>query len=278
MFLSCCFVFANEITEDYLDMATNYCIQGNYRAASQYLDKILLIEPNNKAIADLRKGLSLIIQGKHDSYIQSSSVKQAKQAKQNGDKNAELTALASGNDYWSGYFLGEYYKQNKDYNQAIKSYIRAVNMKPTFTQCYLQIAICYYELGNYIQTTTYLKQYLKSNPQDDFAYALNAKAHLAINNNEMALNEILTAISLENSIDYRFTEAKILFNMRKYETVVLKLESLKDDIQTAEFYKLLGLSYAELGNKSAALINLEKSILLCDNDKTVNIKYNELRN
>ena len=52
---------------------------------------------------------------------------------------------------------------------------------------------------------------------------------------------------------------------------------LKDDIQTAELYKYLGLAYLEIGNKVDAAINLEKSLLLCDDDKVVNMKYNDLR-
>ncbi|MBQ8168495.1 hypothetical protein IJZ97_03670, partial [bacterium] len=55
--LVCQNVLASEITEDYFDIATNYCIEGNYRVAANYLDKILMIEPNNKEFSDLRNGL-----------------------------------------------------------------------------------------------------------------------------------------------------------------------------------------------------------------------------
>lgn len=275
--LSCGYSFANEVTDDYFDIATNYCIQGNYRAASEYLDRILLIEPENKAVSDLRNGLRQVIQGKNMSFIQSYAVKEAKNARNLGNKDKELSALASGNDYWSNYFLGEYYKKNKKYNDAISAYVKSVNLKPTFTQCYLQIAICYYELGNYAQTLTYLNQYLKDNPQDDYAYYLKAKANLGMNNNDVALNDILTAIAMENSIDYRFVEGKILYNMKRYSQAVEKLEAISSEIQTAEFYKYLGLAYAETGNTADALINLEKSLLFSDDDKTVTAKYNELR-
>ena len=51
---------ASEVTEDYFDIATNYSIEGNYRQAIIYLDKILVLEPENKSVADLRNGLNQI--------------------------------------------------------------------------------------------------------------------------------------------------------------------------------------------------------------------------
>ena len=202
----CCSVQANEIVEDYFDMAASCCIEGNYKEAVDYLDKILLIEPENKSVSDLRNGLRQIIQGNNTSFIipKSNFVKEAVKAKKSGDKQGEFSALSSGNDYWTNYFLGGYYKQNKDFAQAINYFVKAVNAKPNFTQCYLEIAVCYFELKNFSQTVTYLNQYLKANPNDDFAYALRARANANLNNNDAALNDIITAMAFENSLDYKF--------------------------------------------------------------------------
>lgn len=279
IFLLCPIVQANEITEDYFDIATNYCIEGDYKQALNYLEKILAIEPNNKNISDLKNGLTQIIQGKNSSFIlpKSSVIQQAINCKKNGDKQGETSILNTGSDYWTYYFLGELHKQNKNYNDAINAFIKSVNSKPTFTQCYLQIAICYFELKNYKQSITYLNQYLKVNPQDDFAYALKSRCEANIGNYDMALSDILTAIALENSIDYRFLEGKILYRMKRYQQAVEKLEQLTEDIQTAEIYKYIGLAYADLNNNTEALINLDKAVLLNDRDQTVQNKYNEIK-
>lgn len=277
--LSGSFVYSNEMTEDYFDIATNYCIEGNYSEALSYLDKILLIEPNNKTVLDLKNGLQQIIKGKNFSFIipKSNAVKQSIEMKKIGNKQGELTSLTSGNDYWAYYFLGQFYKQNKDYNQAISYLIKSVNAKPSFNQCYLEIAVCYFELGNFQQAVTYLNQYLKVNQQDDFAYALRARAYANLNNNDSALSDILTAIALENSLDYRLLEGKILYNMKRYSQAKEKLEKLTDEVQTAEVYKYLGLCNAELGNYNEAIDSLDKSIILFDDDKLVNTKYNEIK-
>ncbi len=277
--LLCPYAAANEMTEDYFDIATNYCIEGNYSQAVNYLDKILAIEPDNKSVSDLKNGLNRIIQGKNTSFIlpKSNAVKQAVDCKKSGDKQGEMNALAAGTDYWAYYFLGDYYRQNKNYQQAISYFVKSVNAKPSFTQCYLQIAICYFESKNYYQTITYLNQYLKINPQDDFAYALRARAQVNLGDCDSALSDILTAMALENSIDYRFLEGKILYKMKRYSQALQKLEKLADEIRTAEVYKYIGLSYAELGNENQALLNLDKSLLLFEDDKTVQDRYNEIK-
>ena len=272
-------VSANEMTEDYFDIASNYVIEGNYREAANYLDKILMIEPNNKNVQDLRNGLRQIIQGKNTSFIlpKSPAVKQSIASKKTGDSQGELNALSSGNDYWAYYFLGEYYKNNNNYSQAVSYFVKSVNAKPSFVQCYLEIAICYYEQGNYNQAITYLNQYIKINPNDDFAYSLRARCQANLGNNDSALNDILTAMAFDDCVDYKFLEGKILYNMHRYLQATEKLEAISGEIQTADFYKYLGLSQAESGNKTDALINLEKSIILSDDDKLVNQKYNELK-
>lgn len=50
----CIAVSSSEITEDYFDIATNYCTYGQYNDAIIYLDKILQLEPNNNDAKDLK--------------------------------------------------------------------------------------------------------------------------------------------------------------------------------------------------------------------------------
>ena len=272
-------VFANEITEDYFDMASSFCVEGNYREAINYLDKILLIEPDNKNVQDLRNGLRQILQGKNISFVlpKSNAVAQSVKYRRSGDKKGELSALSEGTDYWAYYFLGEYYKNDKEYSKAISYFVKSVNSKPSFNQCYLEIAICYIGLGNYSQAITYLNQYLKLNTNDDFAYALRAKCYSASGNQGDAMSDISTALEIENAVEYKLLRGEILYRQGKYFQALRELEKLTKEIQTAELYKYIGLSQAEVGDYADAIINLEKSIILSDDDSTVNRKYNELK-
>lgn len=277
LILSVGFVSASDLTDDYFDIATGYCIDGNYQKAIEYLDKILINEPSNKSLNDLKRGLQLLIQGKNTSYVQSSVIKEAINAKFSGNKEKELSLLSSSNDFWANYFLGEYYKQNKKYAEAIQCYIKSVNQKPTFIQCYLQIAICYYEQKNYNQVMTYLNQYLKSNLQDDYAYYLRAKSQSALGNYSLAYDDILKAISLENSQIYSLEQAKILYNLKEYERSKEILLELSKNIQTSEIYQYIGMDCLGLGDKPNAILNLDKASTMSDNNPEIVNIYNSLR-
>ena len=53
----CIAVSSSELTEDYLDIATNYATFGNYKEAVVYLDKIIQLEPSNNEVKDLKHTL-----------------------------------------------------------------------------------------------------------------------------------------------------------------------------------------------------------------------------
>ena len=88
-------LFANEIEDDYFDMAANYCVLGDYNSAVEYLDKILNINPQNKRAADLKKGLAHIISGDKKSFVEgvNPSITKAMEYKKAGDEISELNAL-----------------------------------------------------------------------------------------------------------------------------------------------------------------------------------------
>ncbi|MBQ3819068.1 hypothetical protein II810_01340 [bacterium] len=69
----CISVCANEITEDYFDIATNYCIYGKYTDALNYTNKILQIEPYNQDAKDLKNTLLRITNPNIDSYLTSTN-------------------------------------------------------------------------------------------------------------------------------------------------------------------------------------------------------------
>ena len=55
------------------------------------------------------------------------------------------------------------------------------------------------------------------------------------------------------------------------------MSKVAEEVQTAEVFKYLGLSYLGRKEYSNAMLNLDKAILLSDDDKELNQKYNETR-
>lgn len=282
-FLSCQ-VIANELTEDYLDIAANYCIEGNYNEALVYLNKILSIEPNNNTAKELKSAALRVMSPTSVSYLSSrnTQVKQALAFKKQGNKSKELSTLVNAvntnpQNYWVSCYLAEYYRKNNNYNNAVIYYQKALSAKPNFSQCYLNMAVIQYENKNYNSALTSVNKFIQSNPNSDTAYALRAKINLEINNTNNAQNDIKTALSINDDINYRFIEAKILFKTKNYTKAKEKFEILSKDIKTSEIYKYMGLCDYELGSYTNALLNLDKAIILSDDDKTLNSKYNEIK-
>lgn len=214
----CINVFANEITEDYFDIAANYALQGNYTDALNYVNKILEIEPSNIEAQKVRYTL-----------IRATGTNSVKPVQTNIQN--ELTDAAS-------------YIEKKDFQNALNI----------------------------------LNKYLLRSPNSDIAYALRAEVNLNLNNLSAAESDIKKAVSIEENISYLLTEAKILYYQRKYEAAKTKLNLLSRNIQTSEVFKYLGLcDYAE-NDYMSALLNIDKAIILSDDDKNLNSTYNEIKN
>lgn len=280
-----CQVKANELTEDYFDIAVNYSIEGNYNEAEVYLNKILAIEPDNELAKNLKAAIERTQQKpKNSSYISShnSNVRQAEDYKMQGNKDKELSTLLdaaskNSNDYWASYYLAEFYRKNKDYSNALTYYQKTLNSKPTFTQCYLDIAIINFENKLYNLAIQNINKYLETNPKSDTAYALRAKINLNSGNLDLAEQDIKQAIQLNNDISYNLINAKILYYKKDYKNSRKNFEILSNNIKTSEVYKYIGLCDYELGNYANALLNLDKAIILSDDDKTLDLKYNEIK-
>ncbi len=153
------------------------------------------------------------------------------------------------------------------------------------TEDYLDIASNYCVYGNYNEALNYLNKILELEPQNsqakppnsDIAYALRAEVYMHINNLQAAQNDIKKALSIEESIPYLLTEAKILYHIGKHEDAKIKLKMLVRNLQTSDVYKYIGLcDYAEK-NYSSALLNFDKAIILSDDDKTLNSTYNNIK-
>ena len=273
-------VSANEITEDYLDIATNYATFGKYQDAMIYLDKILQIEPENSEVKELRNTLLRILNPNIESYLTSTNqaLKKAVYNKNIGNKDAQISILLSQpNDFWSNYFLAEYYRDNKNFQNAIEFYKKAISLKPNYAQSYLGVAKAYIDLKDYQNAIDNLNKYLTYNKTSDTAYALRALANLNLNYLIEADEDIKKALEIESNVSYLLIEAKILYYKGNYEDARQKLLLLSRIVQTSEVYKYIGLCDYALNDYSSALLNLDKAIILFDDDKELISTYNSVK-
>lgn len=276
----CISVCANEITEDYLDIATNYATFGQYRQAQEYIDKILQIEPSDSEARELKSALSRIQNPSINSYLTTTNgaLKQAFLAKKDGNRNGMLNTLNSGqNDFWSNYFLAEYYRDNKNPQNAIQFYKKAIQLKPNYSQSYLGISRAFIDSKDYNSAIENLDKYISYNKNSDIAYAMRAEAKMNLNYILEAQEDIDTALNIEENISYLLLKAKILYYKGDYDNARYMLNLLSRNVQTSEVYKFIGLcDYAQNDYKNA-MLNLDKAIILSDEDKSIISTYNSAK-
>ena len=284
LFLSITFLpcQADDITEDFLDIAADYCVQGNYTEAVNYVDKAIAHEPDNPDLVTIKEGIYRIQNPTAQSYLNLNNpqIKTAEEFRKAGNENKELQALLAGSQAqnpWAKYYLAEFYSKKKDFNTALNYYDKTLELKEGFAQCYLGITLTLMEMNNYEAAMNAIAYYLDRCPKSDLGYALRAEINLHLKNYVNAEADIITALSISNDIDYQLLEGKILYYRGSYKTAKEKLEKLTPYIKTAELYKYIGLSYYQLKDYNNALLNLNNSIILSDDDIEVKNKYNEVK-
>ena len=276
-------VFADDLEEDYLDIAANYCVIGDYNSAISYLDKILERNPNSKQASDLRMGLLHIISGDKKSYITALNpgIKQAMDYKQVGNERLEYDALQNAtkgnNAYLAYYFLGNYFRDKNDYMKALDAYNSSVSAKPDFAQAYLSTAITLFDVGRYEAVINPIDKYLTFDSKDDLAYAIKSRAEFELGQLDAAKADNETAIRINNCPEYQFDKAKILYKQGSYQLAKTLFKELLPYIQTSKIYEYIGYCDLEMKDYVSALMNIDKALILSDDDLYLENKYNEIK-
>ena len=273
-------VCASEITEDYMDIATNYCTYGKYSDAINYIDKVLKLEPLNSEAKELKNTLLRITNPNIQSYLTSTNqiLNQAQNYKNKGNRAAQMQILSSmPNDYWANYFLAELNREDNNFDNAVFYYRKAIELKPNYSQSYLGLGKTYLDNKEFQNAVDMFSKYLTYNKNSDIAYALRADAYLNMNYIIEAEEDIKKALKIEENISYLLIEAKILYYKGNYDEARQKLNILSRNVQTSEVYKYLGLcDYAQSDYRNA-LLNLDKAIILSDDDKELISTYNNVK-
>ena len=272
----------DEIVEDYMDMASHNALLGDYEDAVKYLDKIIKLSPEDKEIPKLKSLLYQLGTKHQKSFITGyiADLDKSMSARRAGDNIREgniLQDASKSNNFWIYHYLGEYFRENKEYNAAIECYFKAYQIEPAFTQALLAIAVCYLESERYEMVNEPIKRFLYFNQQSDIAYSIRAKAYMKLGQYNDAETEIVTALALNNDIEYQLLHGIILYKRGNYARAINVLNRVAEEVQTSDVFKYLGLSYLARKEYSNAMLNLDKAILLSDDDKELNEKYNETR-
>ncbi len=144
----------DDIIEDYMDMASHNALLGDYEDAVKYLDKIIKLAPEDTEMPKLKSLLYQLGTQHQKSFITGyiEALDKSMSARRAGDNISEgniLQDASKSNNFWIYHNLGEYFRENKEYNAAIECYFKAYQIEPAFTQALLSIAVCYLESERY---------------------------------------------------------------------------------------------------------------------------------
>jgi tetratricopeptide (TPR) repeat protein len=354
------FTFANELTNDYLDIAANYIDSSDYDRALEYINLILIFDPENIEAKKLKtkilppisglspqkkstaesesnkiisesapsglkeivynsdyynnKGLEFCKKKDFDTALEyfyksiklnkrnylaynnlamtywsknniPSAIKYFKKSnflnreytqplvnlsqlyKQIGDEQKQFYYLSkaikyNSNDYLAYYWMGEYYRTQNKYPEAIQNYKEVVKINSKFSQVYLSLAISFFETEEFNYTLLALSQYQEFYPNADFAFFLRARANIAMCRYSDAKTDIQKAILISNNDKYQFELAKINYYLEDYNSALNILQNLAKSKDNAEYYNYIGLCYYKLKKLTPAMKNFNKTIQL----------------
>ena len=115
------------------------------------------------------------------------------------------------------------------------------------------------------------------NPKDDLAYAIKSRAEFELGKIADAEADNEMAIKLNNCPEYQFDKAKILYKNGNYQQAKTIFKELLPYIQTSKIYEYMGYCDLEMKNYVSALMNIDKALILSDDDLYLENKYNEIK-
>ena len=141
--------FASELTEDYLDIAKNYYESNNVSKALEYVELVLSIEPDNVNATELKNKLIPTATIKENNDVQKvieNTQKSPEKVQIITTESLDTASVEYNSDYYNTKGL-EFFDQ-KDYDNAIQYFEKAVNLNKNNFIAYNNLAMSYWVKGD----------------------------------------------------------------------------------------------------------------------------------
>ncbi|MDD3436619.1 MAG: tetratricopeptide repeat protein [Candidatus Gastranaerophilales bacterium] len=151
---------ANELTDDYFDMATNYFCANNYAKALEYLDLIITIEPTNIKVKALKDKISPPQTDSPQVIENTAKVLSNSQKPENvvivDVPQADISKTIYNSDYYN--IKGQEFYCKKDFCNAIEYFHKAITVNKCNAQAYNNLAMAYWARNNTYAAIKYFKK------------------------------------------------------------------------------------------------------------------------
>ena len=189
--------------------------------------------------------------------------------KQTGESTKNLSTLLKAKslnpkDFCAVLLLGDYYKDNGNFTDALKCYREVVQIKPDYNLAYLKIAQTRADDIDLSGSNATLNYYSKLNPNDDYSFYMMANNYLLMNDYTNAKISVYKAISMNNCREYRELLGKINYQNEDYQEALDSFLSSLSSSSSSEIYNYVGMCYYNLHDFNKAIININKAITMPD--------------
>lgn len=248
-FLTFCPVFSSEITDDYMDIAKNYFNAENNQKAQEYINLILLLEPDNQKA----KSFNVIMIPEKTNINKDKIVNVEETALKLSANNQVAILNNNGVDCYN----------QKDFNNAVKLFRKAINCDKKNCVPYYNLALCYRAKGNKLLAEYYFKKSYSFNK--NFTYGIVSLANMKTGSAKLNLLDM--AAKYKNPFAYYYL-AEDCFEKKNYRKALINYsEALIIEPNIAQAYLRAAQCCLELEDYDMAIINLQKYMsYISDND------------
>lgn len=297
------FVCANELTDDYYDIATNYFNSNNYAKALEYLDSVLNIEPDNLPALTLKNKILPLCGVQTQTEVQEtakaiSEVPDVEKFTVLDIPQADIEKMNYDSDYYNT--KGQELYQKQDYNTAIEYFFKAIKVNSSNAQAYNNLAMSYWmknnpkfaikyfkkahaknkcytqplvnlsllykQLGKEEKRFYYLQKALKYNPNDYWAYYLLGEYYKEKNCYTKAIENFKEAVTINNKFSQAYMELAIsFFEIEEFQYSLLALNRYLELNPDSDFALfMMARANLVLCNYDLAKSEIEMAIKICN--------------
>jgi len=179
--------------------------------------------------------------------------------------------------------IADIYHQSKNYSNAEKYYLYALNIDPYMFSIHNLLAIMYEDMKNITQSDSLFKYIIDNNKNDaihlnDYAYVISERSNVSKDELIYALNLAEEAILIEpENAAFLDTVGWIYYKMGTYNKAQEYLEkSLKINKHNSVILEHMGDVYHKLNDSSHALVLYEQALMIDIKNKTLKKKMKKI--